>query len=218
VQGLAGDRITLNIFRWFRTHLLLVLIPAAVIALAPAYVHAYSIARNGISEVPTILAGDIVLANLAAYDLRLPYSRVRLTRLRSPVRGEMVVLRVPTSGWSAPKRVVGVPGDTVEIEENRVLVNGRSLSARALSPSEFAWIPGSNKMGAVIEEEEGHWISYTPGRSPNRNHPPTKVLKGQYFVLGDNRDESADSRIWGPVSEDLILGRVIAVLPTGPRN
>jgi signal peptidase I len=130
----------------------------------------------------------------------------------------MVLIRNPTSGWPAPKRVIGVPGDEVEVRDNRVLVDGQPLVVKTLVRSDFAWVPESNKLGSVVQNEDGHWIAFTPDKSENRNHPLIRLEAGQYFVLGDNRDESADSRAWGPLHEDLILGKVILILPPRRRR
>jgi signal peptidase I len=73
-------------------------------------------------------------------------------------------------------------------------------------------------IGSVVQSEDGHWITFTPDKSAHRNHPPIQLSDGQYFVLGDNRDDSEDSREFGPVSEDLLLGKVIATFATGDRT
>jgi signal peptidase I len=115
------------------------------------------------------------------------------------------------------KRIMALPGDTIEIRENRVIVNGRAIPVRDLNPADFAWVPTGHPMGSTVQNEDGHWIAFTPGKSERRNLPPIRMLDGQYFVLGDNRDDSEDSREFGPVSGDLLLGRVIATFATGPR-
>ncbi len=73
-------------------------------------------------------------------------------------------------------------------------------------------------MGSVVEDEDGHWITYTPGKGEHRNHPPIQLANDQYFVLGDNRDASVDSREWGPISGSSVIGKVIMKLPTGHRR
>jgi len=70
----------------------------------------------------------------------------------------------------------------------------------------------------VLESEDGHWILFTPGKGRQRDHPPVRLLPGQYFLLGGNRDHSYDSREFGPIPEDLFVGKAIAVLPTGDRR
>jgi signal peptidase I len=112
---------------------------------------------------------------------------------------------------------VGLPGEVIEIRENRLIINGSPIPVRDLNPADFAWVPKAHPIGSIVQDEDGHWITFTPGRSELRNHLPVRLSDRQYFVLGDNRDDSADSREFGPVSEDLILGKVIAVFPAGER-
>jgi signal peptidase I len=72
-------------------------------------------------------------------------------------------------------------------------------------------------MGSTVVMEDGHWAAYTPGKSAYRNSPPIRLGPAEYFLMGDNRDDSFDSRAFGPVSRDRISGKVLVVFPTGPR-
>lgn len=93
------------------------------------------------------------------------------------------------------------------------------MPTRPLNPADFAWVPKAHAIGlTMMEDENGHWIAFTPGKSEYRNHPATRLADGQYFLLGDNRDDSYDSRAFGPVHSGLFLGKVIAILPTGHRD
>jgi signal peptidase I len=188
------------------------------LSLIPAYLHAYALA--GPSDIPTVLLGDKVVVNTAAYELKLPYSHATLFRTGLPKRGDFVLLRLnnhPRLKSAFFKRIIGLPGEVIEIRENRVIINGRPLPVRELNPADFAWVPKAHPIGSVVQDEDGHWITFTPGKSEHRNHPPVRLSDRQYFVLGDNRDYSADSREFGPVSEELLLGKVIATFPTGER-
>jgi len=172
----------------------ILLLIVAALSLLPAYLHAYKI--TGASEVPTVLVGDTILVNSAAWRLKLPYTNVTLLRTGTPRRGDFVRLRTKY-GF---KRILGLPGETIELRENRVIVNGSPLP---LSPL--------HHLGTNIENEDGHWIMFTPGKDEHRNHPPTHLSPHEYFLLGDNRDDSIDSREFGPVSDDVFEGKVIAV-------
>jgi signal peptidase I len=191
----------------------------AGLGLVPAYLHAYNL--TGSSDIPTVLIGDKIIVNRAAYGVNLPYSNVRLFRSGSPKRGDLVLLHIlndPHLKSAFFKRVMGLPGETIEIRENRVIVNGRAVPATDLNPADFAWVPRTHPIGSTVQNEDGHWITFTPGRGEQRNRPPIRLADGQYFVLGDNRDYSKDSREFGPVSEDLLLGKVIATFATGERT
>ena len=203
---------------WLKRNARWVLLVLAGLSLVPSYLRAYVL--SGPSDIPTVLLGDKVIVNRAAYRLKLPYSTVTLFRTGSPKRGDFVLVQVPNDPrLRSPviKRIMGLPGETIEIRENRVIVNGRAIPVTDLNPAEFAWVPKAHPIGSVVESEDGHWITFTPGRSEHRNHPPVRLSDGQYFVLGDNRDDSEDSREFGPVSEELLLGKVIATFATGER-
>jgi signal peptidase I len=181
--------------------------------------HAYTLI--GPSDIPTVLLGDKIIVNRAAYKLKLPYSNVTLFRTGLPKRGDFVLLHVPNNPrlrFGFFKRIMGLPGEIIEIRENRVIVNGGAIPVRALDPADFAWVPKGHPIGSVVQSEDGHWITFTPGKSEHRNHPPIRLSDGEYFVLGDNRDDSEDSREFGPVSEDLLLGKVIATFASGERT
>jgi signal peptidase I len=129
----------------------------------------------------------------------------------------MVQADIPTGIRLAIKRVLGLPGETIEVRENRVIVNGRPLPVQSLDHAPFDRVPVAHRMGSTVVMEDGHWAAYTPGKSAYRNSPPVRLGPTEYFLMGDNRDDSLDSRAFGPVSRDRITGKVMAVLSTGPR-
>jgi signal peptidase I len=204
---------------WLKRNARWVLLVLAGLSLVPSYLRAYVL--SGPSDIPTVLLGDKVIVNRAAYRLKLPYSTVTLFRTGSPKRGDFVLVQVPNDPrLRSPvlKRIMGLPGESIEIRENRVIVHGRAIPVRDLNAAEFAWVPKAHPIGSVVVSEDGHWVTFTPGRSEHRNHPAVRLSDGQYFVLGDNRDDSEDSREFGPVSEELLLGKVIATFATGERT
>ncbi len=200
---------------WLKRHVCAALLVAATLAVLPSYLRAYAL--TGASAAPTILLGDTFVVNRAAYDWRLPYSRTTLFHTGSPRRGDIVQAELPLHIGIAIKRVLGLPGETIEVRENRVIVNGRPLPVQSLDSASFGWVPPAHHVGSMVVMEDGHWAAYTPGKGQYRNSPPVKLGPGEYFLLGDNRDNSADSRAFGPVSRQQILGEVIAVRRTGQR-
>ncbi len=189
---------------------------AAALAILPAYLRAYSL--SGASDAPTLLLGDKVLVNQAAYWVKLPYTQIRLLDVSRPRRGDLVLVKAPVLPRPVFKRVIGLPGETIEIRENHVSVNGRPLPLKALPRTDFSWVTASHQMGSSVYDEDGHWVAFTPGVGEHRNFAPIHLKSAEYFLLGDNRDPSLDCRVWGPLKGDAILGKVILTLQTGPRS
>src|SRR5215471_5629855 len=168
-----------SVLSWSRRHSRIVLFVVILLAIAPAYLRAYQLTPSGVSEVPTLLPRDIIIVNHAAYYLRFPYSHVVFLQTGSPKRGEMVLIKLPEGRGVAPKRIMGLPGDMIELRENQLVIDGRAVSGKPLNRSEFSWVPQEAKMGSAIEDENGHWITYTPGKGEHRNYPATKLATGQ---------------------------------------
>ncbi len=196
-----------------KNHLRTLLLLGAGLAILPSYLWPYSL--MGASAAPTILLGETFLVNSAAYDIRAPYSRTTIFRAASPRRGDIVQAYLPSHIGLGIKRVLGLPGESIEVRENRVLVDGTPLPIQPLDHAAFNQVFAAHRMGSDVFLEDGHRVAYTPGKSEYRNSPLVHLGPGEYFLLGDNRDNSLDSRAFGPVSRDKIVGKVIAVRPAG---
>jgi signal peptidase I len=168
------------------------------------------------SMKPTILEGDRIFVNQLAYDLRLPFTKWRLARWDGPQRGDIVVCHSPVDGKRLVKRVVGIPGDVVAMRDNYLLINGRPLEYRPLESQGFEQLGARDRLRGRFAAERlndvTHPIMLIPARPAPRSFEPITVPAGAYFVLGDNRDESSDSRWFGFVERDDVMGRSIAVL------
>ena len=187
----------------------------AAFALLPAYVWVYKL--SGISDAPTLLLGDHVWVNRAAYDIRLPYSGRVFWNRAGPAPGDLVLVENPDNGHPVFKRVVALPGDRVAMQQHHLTLNGRSLDYAAADRAAFAAVPAENLLGSVVEMEtlgaHTHLITITPGTATS-SFPELLVPADHYFLMGDNRDESRDSRSWGPVPRQGVRGRVF-VQPRG---
>jgi signal peptidase I len=162
------------------------------------------------SMLPTLKIGDFILVNKFDYGLRLPVLGQTIVESGDPKRGDVMVFKYPEdTRINFIKRVIGVPGDTVEYRNKVVYVNGKAQTLSVMTPD------GSVMMPALTEEaseqlgdrEHRIWRRMTQGR----NFGPIQIPAGQYFVMGDNRDNSNDSRVWGFVDESLVVGRAFAV-------
>lgn len=164
---------------------------------------------------PTLLEGDVVLVNRLAYDFKLPLTDVVLAPLGEPQRGDVVTFSSPRDGVRLIKRLVAVPGDVVELRAGALWVNGQEAEyldpAHATEPMDN----GRSLPALQATERSGgreHRVQYLQGVAAMRSFGPVTVPPAQYFFLGDNRDNSADSRYIGFVPRKLLIGRAHHVL------
>lgn len=150
---------------------------------------------------PTIIEGDRIFVNKLAYGLKVPFTTMHLARWGTPARGEVVIFFSPDEGIRMVKRVVGLPGDTVQMIDNRLYINGNAVDYSVAE-------------GRIIEKlgNTSHVVESTPQISAMRSFGPVTVPAGEYFVMGDNRDNSRDSRYMGTIKIDQIVGRSSRVI------
>ena len=179
------------------------------------------------SMIPTLLVHDHILVNKLAYGVRVPFTKSWLFKSGDPQRGDIVVFRsVEDNGYFMIKRVVGVPGDTIEVDQGGFLkVNGTKVESKPLSVSSE---PGSHDPYYHVKESDiggsygefdfyeenldgvKHRILLTKG-VPRFFDRPVKVAENEFFCMGDNRDNSKDSRYWGALPRENLLGKALFV-------
>jgi signal peptidase I len=160
------------------------------------------------SMVPTLQVGDYILVNKYTYGIRLPVIRTKVMSLNEPRRGDVMVFFPPhMNDTYFIKRVVGLPGDTVTYRDKQLFVNGESVHREPLGV-----LPVGNSRFALGMETlgESNHLMQVDNMRPSQDFSVT-VQPGHYFMMGDNRDNSSDSRIWGQVPEKDIVGKAFAV-------
>lgn len=167
------------------------------------------------SMVPTLKIGDHIFVSKFSYGLSLPFTKVELVRWGEPKRGDIIVFLFPRDeSLHYIKRVVGVPGDLVEFKGKDVIVNGEPLPKELVTDvaavDEVVGEPGFS--GELYKEKIGtlvHYAKYSNRTAYefSRNAGPQAVPEDQFFVVGDNRDDSYDSRSWGFVPRENIKGK-----------
>lgn len=164
------------------------------------------------SMLPTLLAGDFILVNKFNYGIRLPVFHSKVISMDEPERGDVVVFRFPPDpGKDFIKRVIGLPGDEISYVDKTLYVNGKRVHLDPLGVYDEPRVPYLKGALLFTEELPGvqHQILLQP-RRPSRDARLT-VPEGHFFVMGDNRDGSDDSRRWGFVPEKNLVGRAFMV-------
>lgn len=148
------------------------------------------------SMEPTLLVGDHILVNKFIYGIKIPFVRTNLIPIGEPSRGDVIVFIYPVDkSKDFIKRVIGLPGDTIRIEGKKIFINGK-----------------------LYEDPHGFYRPSSRGGNPG-NSPgfgPVTVPPDSYFVMGDNRDQSWDSRSWGYVPEEFIKGKALIIYWSWP--
>ena len=169
------------------------------------------------SMLPSIVIGDRVIVNKLAYDLRIPFTFIRITRWANPERSDIVTFESPKDGRLMIKRIIGLPGDTISLRDNRLSINGQlaeyttetnNLLPEQLSrPLSHTRIMRETALGEqrpiMLFKRRPAWVASSFG--------PVTVPEGSYLVLGDNRDNSGDYRAVGFVPRNAILGRASSI-------
>ncbi len=165
------------------------------------------------SMIPTLEIGDFILVNKYAYGLRLPVIGTKIMNVDDPQRGEVMVFIPPHEDQYYIKRVIGLPGDTVRYEDGVLSINREPVqiepSGATTINSAFGPVPGTSYTEVIGGIEHTIQTKNQSLRNPARSM--WVVPPGSYFMMGDNRDESSDSRIWGVVPEENIVGKAVAV-------
>jgi signal peptidase I len=165
---------------------------------------------------PTILDGDLIYVNKVAYDLRIPLTMHRLAKWSDPQRGDIVIFFSPEDGTRLVKRVIGRPGDTIKMRNNILYLNDEPVIYKNSDPEYKDDLPRNlrNKSVVATEDLDGftHPVMSVPSIPAMRSFGPITVPDGHYFVMGDNRDNSRDSRYFGFVERKQIVGKAKGVI------
>ena len=172
------------------------------------------------SMMPTLLTGDFILVNKFDYGFRLPITNTKLVEFSKPNRGDVIVFRYPNyeknpgySGVDFIKRIVAGPGDVISYKNDQLSLNGKSMNIKKIGP--YTAVDSGKPMNnyQLVQElldSMPHEILLNPN-GQSKEIPEITIPDGHYFVMGDNRSHSSDSRFWGFVPEDYIIGRAIGI-------
>lgn len=170
---------------------------------------------------PTLMTGDFIIVNKYDYGIRLPVIHTKLTEGKMPARGDIMVFRWPQDpSVDFIKRVIGIPGDRISYINRELFINGKKIPQEYLKQTE-AFDENGNEWQATEKVEDlfgvKHHIFIDPSK-PSLDFQDKVVPEGMYFVMGDNRDDSADSRYWGFVPDENIVGKAMMVWMSWDKN
>jgi signal peptidase I len=201
--------------RWWRKEIRPLLILALVMFSIRSSLADWNDVPSG-SMKPSILEGDRIYVNKLAYDLKVPFTTWHLAEWGNPQRGDIVVFYSPKDGTRLVKRVIGLPGDTVELRNEQLVINGQPVEYASADPKMPAQLPAAERARGIFATEElpacPHAVMALNGVPAMRTFAPVQVPEGRYFMMGDNRDDSFDSRYFGTVPRNKIVGRATAVV------
>ena len=189
-----------------------------------AFLLAFGLIRTAVADYnpvpsssmhPNILEGDVVLVDRLAYNLKIPLTNIVMARLGDPQRGDIVTFWSPRDGKRLIKRIVGLPGDVVAMKDKQLLINGQPVAYSVLAVGSDEVADGSRLAALRVREELGarpYSIQWLAGTANAATFDPITIPQDQYLMLGDNRDNSADSRYIGLVPRNLLIGRASRIL------
>lgn len=158
------------------------------------------------SMLPTLEVGDFILVNKFSYGLRLPVLDYKFVEIGDPQRGDVMVFKFPVDpSINYIKRVVGLPGDKVAYKDKQLTINGEPVPQ-----ARVAALSGVDLLAESLDSAD-HQVYHSRSRRDLNAEDEWQVPEGHYFVLGDNRDNSKDSRYWGFVPDELVVGRAFAI-------
>lgn len=163
---------------------------------------------------PNLLEGDVVFVNRLAFNIKVPLTDVIVARTGDPARGDIVTFTSPEDGTRLIKRVIGLPGDTIEMRGKRILVNGRAAGYETLRIADEPLAQPGLKALHLEEDtfDSRHEIQWLSQHGQRDDFGPIVIPTDRYLMLGDNRDNSADSRYFGLVPRERIIGRAERIL------
>ena len=165
------------------------------------------------SMLPGLMAGDYILVNKYQYGVRLPVFRNKIIPLSEPERGDVLVFQYPVDpNDNFIKRVIGLPGDVISYEQGNLYINGELAPKEWLeSITRFNQAGMFNEVELFAQQLGEHNFEIYERDGPGRSVPYFEVPEGHYFAMGDNRNDSDDSRVWGVVPEENIIGRAFFI-------
>ena len=175
----------------------------------------WNVVPSGSME-PTILVGDRVLVNKLAYDLKVPFTTWHIAEWSNPQRGDIVVFFSPKDGTRLVKRVIGLPGDAIELRNDQLFINDQLVDYTTLEPAVSRQLSDPERAHGIFATEQlpvhPHAVMAINGVAAMRSFGPVHVSADHYFMMGDNRDNSFDSRYFGTVDRSQIVGRTSSVV------
>lgn len=164
---------------------------------------------------PGLLEGDVVFVNRLAFNVKVPLTDMVLAHTGEPRRGDVVTFSSPTDGTRLIKRIMAVPGDVVEMRDEKLTINGQAATYTEVEQVMEPIGDGRFTQAQRFDERVGaqqQRIQVLPALVARRNFAPMTIPRDQYLMLGDNRDNSTDSRYIGLVPRHLLIGRAVRVL------